>query len=335
MPTSSAARSPPASPRSRGRSSASGRRTERSSRATRSSCARSQARGRRAAPARSAGVRAPRRKFAGSLNFDQGTRRRGAGDRLRGQRGARSRGPPGTRTRAATDFDDNNIFASRFDNTGDANQGKWIFGGQGRGTGGGSVQVPSLNIHTDQSAENPSVAGGSAVDPTKPGPWVTWQETTERPVAGEDQIFVERPIGPGAANCDGVKPAGVVVDGHVPAIGGFCFQQTGVPRVGPAARPEPERGPHARRDRAGHRVRGRRRTAFRGSSGTRKARGGIGLHENEMVFAAKGVSDGDGANGGFHWVVVGSGLSGTLDTQRDQRVRRVRRIGSETRRCAR
>ena len=33
-----------------------------------------------------------------------------------------------------------------------------------------------------------------------------------------------------------------------------------------------------------------------------------------MVFAAKGISDGVGANGGFHWVAVGSQLQGTLDT---------------------
>ena len=90
----------------------------------------------------------------------------------------RCRGRPGTRTRPAPASVPNNVFASRFDNTGDANQGKWIFAGQGRGLGGGSVPVPSLNIHTDQDAENPSVAGGSAADPTKPGPWVTWQETT-------------------------------------------------------------------------------------------------------------------------------------------------------------
>ena len=93
--------------------------------------------------------------------------------------GARSPGRPGMRTRREPASPTNNVFASRFDNTGDANQGKWIFGGQSRGTGGGSVPVPSLNIHTDQAAENPSVAGGSAVDPTKPGPWVTWQETTD------------------------------------------------------------------------------------------------------------------------------------------------------------
>jgi hypothetical protein len=33
-----------------------------------------------------------------------------------------------------------------------------------------------------------------------------------------------------------------------------------------------------------------------------------------MVFAAKGVSDRVGANGGFHWVAVGNQLAGTLDT---------------------
>jgi hypothetical protein len=39
-----------------------------------------------------------------------------------------------------------------------------------------------------------------------------------------------------------------------------------------------------------------------------------GLRNNEMVFAAKGISDGVAANGGFHWMVVGNQLSGTLDT---------------------
>ena len=34
---------------------------------------------------------------------------------------------------SGADFGADNIFASKFDNTGDANQGKWIFAGQGRG----------------------------------------------------------------------------------------------------------------------------------------------------------------------------------------------------------
>src|SRR5947208_2888057 len=166
--------------------------------------------------------------FAGSLNFDEA--QDGEAPTI-DFAGAGRTVPWATWYESTTGkgFDKvNNVFASRFDNA----SGKWIFGGQGRGLGGGSVPVPSLNIHTGQNAENPSVAGGSAVDPSKPGPWVTWQETTTAPVAGKDQIFVERPIGPAAANCDGVKPAGVTVGGHVPAIGGFCWQQTGIPRVG-------------------------------------------------------------------------------------------------------
>ena len=211
-------------------------------------------------------------------------------------------------------FGQNNVFASRFDNTGDGNQGKWIFSGQGRGTGGGNVPVPSLNIHTNQSAENPVVAGGSATNPAAPGPWVTWQETDTKPVSGKDQIFVSRPIGPGETNCDGVKPAGVKVAGHVPAIGGFCFQQTGIPRVGAKAA-DPSLNVDPTRNGIEPDI------AFTGTNdsvpwvvwyetGATKL---TGLHTNELVFAAKGVSDGITAHGGFHWVVVGNQSSGTLN----------------------
>jgi hypothetical protein len=211
-------------------------------------------------------------------------------------------------------FGANNVFASRFDAAADANQNKWIFAGQSRGTGGGSVPIPSLNLHTDQSAENPSVAGGSAVDPSKPGPWVSWQETTTAPVSGRDQIFVERPIGPGAANCDGIRPAGVPVAGHVPAIGGFCWQQTGIPRVGPEGA-DPSLNVDPTRNGVEPDI------AFTGQNDSvpwvvwyEKDNTAIpGLRNNELVFAAKGISDGVAANGGFHWVVVGNRLSGTLD----------------------
>ena len=214
-----------------------------------------------------------------------------------------------------TGFGNNNVFASRFDNAGDANQGKWIFAGQDRGLGGGTVPVPSLNIHTGASAENPSVAGGSAIDPTKPGPWITWQETTTLPVSGKDQIFVVRPIGPAAANCDGVKPAGVLVAGHVPAIGGFCWQQTGIPRVGPSSG-DPSLNADPTRDGVEPDI------AFTGPSDSvpwvvwyETGKTAItGLHNNFLVFAAKGVADGVAANGGFHWVAVGNSLQGTLDT---------------------
>jgi hypothetical protein len=205
------------------------------------------------------------------------------------------------------------IFASRFDNTGDANQGKWIFSGQTRGPGSGTVPVPSLNINTGQDAENPSVAGGSAVDPSKPGPWVTWQETST--ANGKDQVFVSRPEGPGLANCDGVKPAGLADgSGHVPADGGFCFQQTGIPRVG-APTLDPSLNVDPGRDGIEPDI------AFTGANDavpwvvwyeTGAATAGL-QGPNGMVFAAKGISDGVAANGGFHWRVVGSSGQGDLD----------------------
>ncbi|MBV8733297.1 MAG: hypothetical protein JO120_00810, partial [Solirubrobacterales bacterium] len=99
-------------------------------------------------------------QFRGSLNFDQGQDGEAPSIDFAG---AGRTVPWATwyENTTGTGFGNNNVFASRFDNTGDANQNKWIFAGQSRGTGGGSVPVPSLNIHTDQNAENPSVAGGS------------------------------------------------------------------------------------------------------------------------------------------------------------------------------
>ncbi len=247
-------------------------------------------------------------QFSGSLNFDQGQ----YGEAPAIDFAGKERTVPWAtwyENTTGTNFENNNIFASRFDNTGDANQGKWIFGGQGRGTGGGSVPVPSLNIDTNQAAENPSIAGGSAVDPTKPGPWVTFQEFSG--LEGVDQIFAERPLGPGMANCDGVTPAGVPVEGHVPAIGGFCWQQTGVPRSGT----DPSLNVDTSREGVEPDI------AFTGTNDGvpwivwyEKGPSANGLHSNEMVFAAKGVSDGEAANGGFHWVVVGKAFSGILDT---------------------
>jgi hypothetical protein len=257
-----------------------------------------------------------RPRFGGSLNFDQGQDGQAPAIDFAGS----GRTVPWVtwyEHTTGTGFGDNNVFASRFDNGADANQNKWIFAGQSRGSGGGGVPVPSLNIHTNRDAENPSVAGGSAVDPTKPGPWVAWQETTNLPVSGKDQIFAERPIGPGAANCDGVTPAGVTdATGHVPAIGGFCFQQTGVPRVGPAAA-----DPSLNVDPTRHGV--EPDIAFTGpgdsvpwvvwyEKGPTRLKG---LLNNEMVFAAKGVSDGIGANGGFHWVAAGSKAQFAINTQ--------------------
>ncbi len=253
-------------------------------------------------------------QFSGSLNFDQ----KADGEAPAIDFAGAGRTVPWAtwyEQTEGTGFNSNNIFASRFDNTGDANQGKWLFAGQPRGNGGSGPPVPSLNIHTDQSAENPSVAGGSA-DPTKPpGPWVTWQETS--PVGGKDQIYVERPIGPGAVNCNEATPRGVVnpATGEIQAIGGFCWQQVGIPRFGPGGA-DPSLNVDPTRDGVEPDI------AFTGANDTvpwvvwyEQGAGTLGLRSNEMLFAAKGVSDGVSANGGFHWVVVGSGLSGELNTE--------------------
>ena len=247
--------------------------------------------------------------FSGSLNFDQ----QEDGEAPEIDFAGAGRAVPWATwyedTAAFTDHE--NIFASRFD----ASSGDWIFAGQSRGTGSGTVPVPSLNIKTDQSAENPSVAGGSAVDPTKPGPWVTWQETDD--LAGKDQIFTSRPIGPGAANCDDVTPLGVKENtGHVPAVGGFCFQQTGILRAG-ANGAEPSLNVDPTRDGIEPDI------AFTGAQDSvpwvvwyEVGPSGIpGLHGNDMVFAAKGVADTTPGLGGFHWVAVGNSASGILDNR--------------------
>jgi hypothetical protein len=255
--------------------------------------------------------------FSGSLNFDQDQDGEAPSIDFTG---AGRTVPWATwyEDTSGVNFDAENIFASRFDNTGDANQGKWIFGGQARGLVGPApgVQVPSLNIHTNEDAENPSVAGGSAADPTKPGPWVTWQEKDNAPVDGQDQIFVSRPEGPGLPNCDGVTPAGVLVSGHVPSIGGFCFQQTGIGRAG-TGQADPSLNVDPTRNGVQPDI------AFTGTNDgvpwvvwyeeddTNNGLSGL-HHNNDMVFAAKGTSD-PAAQGGFHWTAVGGQLSALLD----------------------
>ncbi len=254
--------------------------------------------------------------FSGSLNFDQGEDGEAPAIDFAGA-GRTVPWASWYEDTSGAGFGQGNVFASRFDNTGDANQGKWIFAGQSRGMGGGSAPVPSLNIHTDQNAENPSVAGGSAIDPTKPAPWVTWQETTTLPTPGADQIFVEKPIGPGASNCDGVKPSGVSEGGHIPAVGGFCWQQVGLPRVGPSGA-DPSLNVDPTRNGIEPDI------AFTGTNDAvpwivwyeTGPSAVLGLHSNELVFAAKGVKD-ETAEGGFHWTVVGSRLSGALETKSD------------------
>jgi hypothetical protein len=209
-------------------------------------------------------------------------------------------------------FGNNNIFASRFD----ATQNKWVFAGQGRGNGGANnVPVPSLNIHTNQDAENPSVAGGTTTLGGNPGPWITWQETstvTETGPINPTQIFVEKPMGPGSTSCAGVTPGGTATA----PLGGFCWQQTGVERFGtptpdPSLNVDPTRNgvePDIAFTGAGDNVPW---VVWYEKDNTHTTVSP--LHDNEMVFAAKGVANGP-ADGGFEWQAFGNNATGVLDT---------------------
>ena len=257
--------------------------------------------------------------FPGSLNFDQGQDGEAPAIDFAG---AGRTVPWATwyENTTGTGFAAENIFASRFDNT----TGKWVFAGQSRGNGGAGPDVPSLNIHTDKSAENPSVAGGSAADPTKPGPWVTWQEKgANAPGVDKNQIFVSKPLGPGMTNCDNVTPRGMpdVPGGDIPAIGGFCFQQVGVERLGA----DPSLNIDTTRDGVEPDI------AFTGANDSvpwvvwyeQNPTGTTGpnkLGDNEMVFAAKGVAPSattpptGTVDGGFNFIAVGNNAQGVLDT---------------------
>jgi hypothetical protein len=242
--------------------------------------------------------------FSGSLNFDQSQD---------GEAPSIDFAGTGRTVPWATWYEHNTtfggkeqIFASRFDNTGDANQGKWIFSGQDRGSG-----VPSLNINTNQDAENPVVAGGSTNPAKAPGPWITWQETDANASGTTNQIFVSRPVGPGTTTC----PAGTKPSGGTP-IGGFCFQQVGIARVNANADPSLNIDP--KRDGIEPDI------AFTGPNDTvpwvvwyEINNGSLG-NNNDQVFAAKAVAP-DGTqtgtvDGGFNWIAVGgNGGSGRLD----------------------
>ena len=91
-----------------------------------------------------------------------------------------------------------NIFASRFN----ASSNLWLPSGQDRST---NAQVPSLNIHTNRTAEEPSVAGGAAVVGNNPVPWVVWRERDggSTNAAAKFQIFVSR--GFAASSCAGTR----------------------------------------------------------------------------------------------------------------------------------
>src|SRR5262249_27808525 len=137
------------------------------------------------------------------------------------------------------------------------------------------------------------------------------------------QIFVSRPLGPGQVNCDGVTPAGVAdATGHVPAIGGFCFQQTGIGRVGsgsadPSLNVDPTRnGVEPDIACTGKNAAGVEDgvpwVVWYEKDNTNTGISGL-THNNEMVFAAKGLADPTPGHGGFNWTAVGNQNSALLD----------------------
>ena len=203
-----------------------------------------------------------------------------------------------------TGFGANNIFASRFDNTGDANQGKWIFAGQGRGTGGGTVPVPSLNIHTDQDAENPSVAGGSRRRPDQARPVDHLAGDVDAPARQPTRSSSSGRSARAATNCNGVTPAASTAPARARDRRLLLAADRDRRASAPDARPEPERRPDASTASSPTSPSPAPTTPCRGWSGTRPGhRAPSGLQRtNGMVFAAKGVTDGVAPNGGFHWV---------------------------------
>jgi hypothetical protein len=207
-----------------------------------------------------------------------------------------------------------NIFASRFS----AAANHWLPSGQGRGP----LHLPSLNIHTVRTAENPSVAGGSAVAGNDPVPWVAWEENDGVPNDGTTlrQIFVAKALKQAVAGtaCPvGTKPTGGV------DVNGFCWQQVGLDRLNPSGPlPSDSGDPTLNVDPTRSGV--EPDIAFTGPGDTvawvvwyEEDPSQIdGLRGNDMIFAAKIVADGT-ADGGFHWVAVGNGTAGqanVLDT---------------------
>ncbi|MGZ6950324.1 MAG: hypothetical protein ACXVJY_19820, partial [Ilumatobacteraceae bacterium] len=271
--------------------------------------------------------------FKGSLNFDQGQDGEAPAIDFAGT----DRTVPWAtwyEHTTGTNFGANNIFASRFDNSGGPNQGKWLFEGQGRGNGGSGPEVPSLNIHTNRDAENPVVAGGATTAGSAPVPWVTWQEADGSSATSPQQIFTSKAVKPTVApTCplDGTNPARPVsVTG---AIATFCWQQVGLERLasGQATPPNNTTDPSMNVDPTRDGI--EPDMAFTGngdvvpwvvwyetSNAGTPHNSGLGLSNKEMVFAAKATGN-TSADGQFQWTVVGlqqgntrAGLQGLLDT---------------------
>ena len=167
-----------------------------------------------------------RPEFPGSLNFDQATGRRGAVDRLRGQRTNGSLG------HVVRDHDRQGLRkqqrSSRAASTTPATRTRASGSSADRPRHRRRRRAGSLAEHRHEPVGRKPVGGrrlGRRPDEARA---VGHLPGVRRRRKGSD--LRRAPDRAGSANCDGVKPEGVVVDGHVPAIGGFCWQQTGVPR---------------------------------------------------------------------------------------------------------
>ena len=257
--------------------------------------------------------------FSGSLNFDQTQDGEAPGIDFAGT-GRTVPWATWYENTTGTGFANNNIFASRFDNTaGDPNIGKWIFAGQSRGTGGGTVSVPSLNIHTNQDAENPAVAGGSAGQSAGAG--------SVGDLAGDRHAAGQR------HGSDLRQPSARAGDGqlqrrhpgrrarrhrHRPRDRRVLLAAGRIPRVG-AGGADPSLNVDPTRNGIEPDI------AFTGPSDAvpwvvwyeTGPSATTGRASNELVFAAKGISDGLATDGGFHWVVVGRTRRRARSTRRD------------------
>ena len=210
--------------------------------------------------------------------------------------------------------DPTNIFASRFN----AAVNHWLPSGQDRTDG---ARVPSLNIHTNRTAENPSVAGGATVAGNDPVPWIVWEENdgAATDATAPRQIFVSKGVKQAAAGtpCTDFRPSAAT------NLNGFCWQQVGIDRLASGqAAPDDTVDPTLNIDptRAGVEP----DIAFTGRDDTvvwtvwyeEDPTAIAGLRSNQMIFAAKAVADA-AADGKFHWQAVGSGTAGktnVLDT---------------------
>jgi hypothetical protein len=201
------------------------------------------------------------------------------------------------------------IFASRFNAAGNV----WVPEGQDRVP---AFKVPSLNINLDRTAENPAVVGGATVAGNAPVPWVAWEENDGGPsdASSQRQIFVSKGIKQAQPNqpCTALKPSANA------SVGAFCWQQVGLDRLAKLSGASDAAGdPTLNVDPSRDGV--EPDFAFTGPGDVvpwvvwyELHHSGLGLADNEQVFAAKGVADA-GADGGFHWVAVGSGTAGQVN----------------------